>query len=171
MSEIVVRKAEPADLPRVSELAGQLVRMHHDVDPVRFFVPDRVEEGYQWWLGRGIGRAEAVVLVATVDGAIAGYAYGALEERDWAMLLDRHGALHDVFVDANVRRGGVGKALVGAMVAALEALGAPLVVLSTMVQNEAAQRAFRSCGFRSTMVEMTWDPSAARPERGAPGRP
>jgi hypothetical protein len=40
-----------------------------------------------------------------------------------------------------------------------------------MVQNETAQRAFRSCGFRSTMVEMTWDPSAAQPKPGSRGRP
>ena len=41
------------------------------------------------------------------------------------------------------------------MVARLEALGAPRVVLSTMVGNEAAQRLFRQCGFRPTMLEMT----------------
>jgi ribosomal protein S18 acetylase RimI-like enzyme len=157
VSEIVVRKAEPGDLARVGELAGQLVRMHHAADPARFFLPERVEEGYVRWFSREIRRGEAVVLVAEVDGAIAGYAYGAIEDRDWAMLLDRHGALHDVFVDAKVRRGGVGRALVRAMVAALEALGAPIVVLSTMVANENAQRVFRACGFRSTMLEMTCD--------------
>ena len=66
-------------------------------------------------------------------------------------------ALHDVFVSSGARRGGVGRALVDAMARALEALGAPRVVLSTMVGNEAAQRVFRSCGFRPTMMEMTRD--------------
>jgi hypothetical protein len=31
-----------------------------------------------------------------------------------------------------------------------------------MVSNEAAQRLFRSCGFRPTMIEMMLDPSAKR---------
>ena len=169
MSEIVVRKAEPGDSARVGQLAGELVRMHHEADPVRFYLPENVEAGYVRWFSRELRRAEAVVLVAEVDGAIAGYAYGAIEDRDWAMLLDRHGALHDVLVDAKVRQAGVGRALVRGMVEALEALGAPIVVLSTMVANEKAQRVFRACGFRSTMIEMTCDTALARaPTKRAP---
>jgi ribosomal protein S18 acetylase RimI-like enzyme len=154
-ANLVVRAAEPGDLPRVAELAGELVRLHHATDPGRFFLADRIEEGYAWWFARELERAEAVILVATIDGAIAGYAYGTLEERDWNMLLDAHGALHDVFVASTARRGGVGRALVEALVRALEKLGAPRIVLSTMVGNEAAQRVFRACGFRATMLEMT----------------
>jgi ribosomal protein S18 acetylase RimI-like enzyme len=154
----VIRPAEPADLPRLGQLAGQLVRLHHETDPARFMLVDRVEEGYAWWFGREMKREGALILSAvTGDGgdAIVGYAYGTVEERDWNALLDAHGALHDVFVDASARRPGIGRALVKAMVAALEAAGAPRVLLSTMVQNEVAQRVFRECGFRPTMLEMT----------------
>ena len=48
--------------------------------------------------------------------AIVGYAYGALEGRDWNLLLDAHGAVHDIFVAAEARRGGVGRQLVEALV-------------------------------------------------------
>jgi ribosomal protein S18 acetylase RimI-like enzyme len=150
-----VRRAEDADLARVAELAGRLIRMHHETDPARFFLPERVEEGYAWWLARELKRKEAVVLVAEADGSIVGYAYGSVEGRDWNMLLDVHGELRDVFVAPDARRSGVGRSLVSALVAELEGLGAPRVVLSTMVGNEAAQRLFRACGFRPTMLEMT----------------
>jgi len=129
--------------------------MHHAVDPSRFFVVDRVEEGYEHWLGRELRREEALVLVACRDERIVGYAYATLEERDWNLLLDAHGALHDLFVAEDARRGGVGRALVEAAVSALTERGAERVVLSTMVGNDAAQRLFRACGFRITMVEMT----------------
>ncbi len=155
--DFVVRPARPADLAKVAALAGQLVRMHHDTDPSRFLLVERVEEGYARWFHREIARDEAVVLVAARDAEILGYAYGTLEGRDWNMLLDTHGALHDVFVASHARRTGAGRALVQAMVAALEKLGAPRIVLSTMVGNEAAQRVFRECGFRPTMLEMTRD--------------
>jgi len=151
----MVRRAEPGDLPAVARLAGELVRMHHAEDPSRFFLPERVEEGYAYWLAREIANAQAVVLVLARGTEILGYAYGRMEDRDWNMLLDNHGAIHDVYVVAGVRRGGLGRMLVSALVAALEALGAPRIVLSTMVGNEAAQRVFRACGFRSTMLEMT----------------
>ena len=157
---IVVRRAEEHDLAAVAPLAGQLVRLHHATDPARFFLPDRVEEGYARWLSREIARPEAVVLVAPRGPAVVGYAYGTLEGRDWNMLLDTHGAVHDIFVAEEARRGGVGRMLVTAVAEALESLGAGRIVLSTMVGNEVAQRLFRACGFRSTMVEMTRDAGA-----------
>jgi RimJ/RimL family protein N-acetyltransferase len=150
-----IRRAEKKDLPRVAALAGELVRMHHITDPDRFLLVDDVEKGYAWWFERQLGNDRAVILVATEGEAIVGYAYGSLKERDWNMLLDEHGAIHDVFVASDARRGGTGRELVVALVAALEALGAPRIVLSTMVGNEAAQRVFAKCGFRPTMLEMT----------------
>ena len=155
MSDIVIRAAATPDLRQVAELAGELVRMHHAVDAARFLLPDRVEEGYAWWLERELGRAEAVVLVAAEGDQIVGYAYGSREGRDWNALLDEHGAIHDVFVATGARRGGTGRKLVLAMVEELTRRGAPRVVLSTMVGNEPAQRLFAACGFRPTMLEMT----------------
>ena len=157
---VVVRPAVESDLAEVAQLAGRLVRLHHDTDPARFLLVDRVEEGYGRWFAQELTRPHAVILVAASPTEVVGYAYGALEGRDWNMLLDAHGAIHDVFVAASARRAGVGRALVVALTAALEKLGAPRIVLSTMVTNEAAQRVFRECGFRPTMLEMTRD----RPE-------
>jgi ribosomal protein S18 acetylase RimI-like enzyme len=154
---IVVRRAEPRDVSALGQLAGRLVRMHHAADPSRFMLVDDVEQGYSWWLSRELSRASAVVLVACHGDRVVGYAYGTLEERDWNMLLDAHGALHDIFVDEGARRAGVGAKLVAAAVAELEGLGAPRVLLSTMVGNDAAQRLFGRCGFRPTMLEMTRD--------------
>jgi ribosomal protein S18 acetylase RimI-like enzyme len=156
MSETcVVRKAGSADLPAAARLAGELVRMHHERDPDRFFLPDRVEQGYAWWFERELARAGAVILVSERDQLVTGYAYGTLEERDWNLLLDEHGAIHDIYVAANERRHGAGRLLLQAMVTELEARGAKRIVLSTMVDNERAQRLFRGLGFRPTMLEMT----------------
>ena len=154
-SAVDVRRARAADLPRVGVLAGRLVAMHHRTDPDRFLLVDDVERGYARWFERELAREAAVVLLAQQGEAIVGYCYGAREGRDWNMLLDEHGAIHDVYVDESARRGGVGRLLLEAMVRELEALGAPRLVLSTMVGNEAAQRLFRACGFRPTMLEMT----------------
>ena len=59
MSEaaVVVRRAETGDLPQVSRLAGQLVRLHHATDPARFLLVDEVEAGYAWWLARELAQA------------------------------------------------------------------------------------------------------------------
>jgi ribosomal protein S18 acetylase RimI-like enzyme len=127
----------------------------HAVFVPKLMSPEDLEEGYAWWLGRERERPGAVVLVAARGESVEGYAYGTLEERDWNLLLDVHGAIHDVFVSDAARRHGVGRRLVEAMIAELEALGAPRIVLSTMVGNSAAQRLFTAAGFRPTMLEMT----------------
>lgn len=151
---ISVRRATGADLEAAAELAGHLVRLHHQVDPGRFFLPEGVEQGYLAWFRQELARRGAVILVA-VAGAVVGYAYGTLEGRDWNLLLERHGAIHDIFVLESARRHGTGLLLMQAIIAELEALGAPRIVLSTMVGNENAQRLFERAGFRRTMLEMT----------------
>src|SRR4051794_26053106 len=113
---LTIRPAKPADLVQVGVLAGQLVRMHHDADPARFLQIDHVEEGYARFLGRELQRPQqAVVLVAVAArDAIVGYSYGTLEGRDWNMLLDTHGAVHDIFIAEGARARGAGEKLVRA---------------------------------------------------------
>ena len=155
MDAVTVRRALEADVEQIAELAGGLVRQHHRADPARFFLPDRVEQGYAWWLGRELGRSGVVILVAERSDRVVGYTYATLEGRDWQLLLDEHGAIHDLFVAEPARRSGIGKKLLEATVRALEELGASRIVLSTMVDNLPAQRLFAASGFRPTMLEMT----------------
>jgi ribosomal protein S18 acetylase RimI-like enzyme len=101
-------------------------------------------------------KSEAVVLiVAELEGQVAGYAYARRENRNYNELLDAHGKLHDVYVDESARGRGAGEALVREALRRLAEKGAPRVVLSTAVQNEAARRLFEKVGFRTTMLEMT----------------
>ena len=160
MSAIHVRRAGLGDGER-HQRRGHLVRLHHATDPERFCRPERVEAGYAGWFRRVLADDKAVLLVAEGKATLAGYAYGSLEERDWNLLLDEHGAIHDVYVSDDARRHGVGEALLGVMIRELEALGAPRIVLGTMPSNHPAQRLFARFGFRPTLLEMTRD-------RGAP---
>lgn len=155
MSEWTVRRCEAADLDRVSVLAAKLVRMHHELDPARFLIRDKVREGYRWWVGQELANESAVIMVAERDGEIAGYAYGRVEERDWMKLLDAHGKLHDLWVEEEHRGTGVAERLCRACIAELEALGAPRVLLDTAWANARARRFFEKLGFAPTMLEMS----------------
>jgi ribosomal protein S18 acetylase RimI-like enzyme len=160
MPSLDIRRATERDLPAAAALARHLVLQHHEKDPSRFFLPENVEEGYAWWFRRELARQAAVLLVAERDRELVGYAYGTLEERNFNLLIDRHGAIHDILVATEARRLGTGKALLSGVIEALEALGAPRILLYTMVDNLAAQALFRSFGFRPTMLEMTRDSRA-----------
>jgi ribosomal protein S18 acetylase RimI-like enzyme len=155
VSNAIIRSATPADLKDAAVLGAEIVRLHHATNPNRFFLPDQVERGYEWWLGKELERPEAIVLVAELEGIIVGYGYGAMEERDWSVLVDTHGAIHDICIADSARRRGIGRALALALIAKLEQLGAPRIVIYAMVQNVAAQRLCAELGFEPTMIEMT----------------
>jgi len=136
-------------------MGAALAHLHHAFDAARFMLPEDLEKGYRWWLGRELAASDAVVLVAEVKGQVAGYAYGRIEARDWNALLDACGAFHDLWVDEAARRAGAGALLAEEMLKRLQQLGAPRVVLHAAARNESAQRLFARLGWRPTMVEMT----------------
>jgi ribosomal protein S18 acetylase RimI-like enzyme len=151
-----VRAAVSRDLPRVSQLAAQLVRQHHGLDAQRFMLVEPIEQGYQRFLAGELKRKGALVLVAEDDDAsIAGYAYATLEPRNWNDLLDAAGKLNDIYVDPAARRRGVGRLLALATFEALRERGAPRLVLMSAWRNPEAHAFFESLGFRRTMLEMT----------------
>jgi ribosomal protein S18 acetylase RimI-like enzyme len=135
--------------------------MHHAFDPQRFLLIENrpnggtLEQGYGGWLVRESQNPRAVVIVATRDDRIVGYAYATLDDRDWMLLLDACGALQDIWVDEAARRAGVAKMLIEEICARFRTMGAPRVVLSTAAKNEGAQKFFEAMGFRRTMIEMT----------------
>ena len=164
----VVRPAHPDDLPAVARLAAELVRLHHRLDPQRFLLVEPIEDGYKWFFSRELKRKDAIILIAEddADGRLLGYAYGTLAPRDWNDLLEACGKLNDLYVDPTARRHGAGRALVAAMFAALEARGAPRVVLLTAWKNPDAHAFFEALGFRRTMLEMTAELEPPPPRDG-----
>lgn len=150
-----VRPPTDEEMPHVARLAAALVRLHHAWDERRFFVVEGLESGYERFLRGQLRDPRSVVLAAVLDGAVCGYAYARFEDRDWNLLLDDHGALHDIYVDESARRSGVAEALLDAVRDRLTQLGAKRIVLSTAVANVAGRALFVKVGFRETMVEMT----------------
>ena len=150
----------------MSQLAAELVRQHHRLDPQRFLLVEPIEEGYRRFFTGELRRKGALILVAEdetaakdvpdgADPSILGYAYATLEPRNWNDLLDAAGKLNDIYVDPAARRRGAGRALALAVFEALRERGAPRLVLMSAWQNPEAHAFFESLGFRRTMLEMT----------------
>jgi len=166
---VVIRPAVAQDLPTLGRLGAALAGAHHDWDPKRFFIVDSMEEGYAWWLGRELKNRRAVVLAAVRSGRVIGYAYGRIEPRDWNALRDTCGVGIDLIVSPRARGAGVGKRLAEELIHALQAKGAPRIVLYAAARNREAQRFFRALGCRPTMIEMALE--LAPPEPAPRGRP
>jgi len=155
-SPVTVRPATPADEKAMGRLGAMLVAEHHAFDPLRFIAPiPELAQRYGAFLASQADRSDKIVLVAEREGEVVGYAYGGVEGNDYMVLRGPAGEIYDVVVDPDHRREGVGTALFAAVLDALEALGAPRVVLFTADKNHGAQAMFAKLGFRRTMIEMT----------------
>ena len=141
-------------------MAASLVRQHHGFDPLRFFMPQDVEQGYLWWFGQEMQNPKAALWVAIHDVEPCGYAYARLEPRDFNALLDACCMLHDIWVEEPLRQYGVARALMEAVGGFVRDHKAPRLVLFTAKANAGAQAFFASLGCRPTMVEMTLETKA-----------
>ena len=151
-----IRRATAADAVSLGRLGALLVREHHDFDGERFLAATTsTPDFYASFLATQANDPQAVVLVAEHEGAVIGYAYGAIEGYDYMALRGPAAVLHDLIVDPVHRGRGVGRALLNAMITAFSTRRAPRVVLSTAEHNTSAQRFFERMGFRRTMVELT----------------
>jgi ribosomal protein S18 acetylase RimI-like enzyme len=151
-----IRPATPADFPAIGRLGALLVRAHHEFDAGRFIAATpQTEHGYAGVLEMQLEAPDVLILVAEQDGRVVGYSYAGVEGRDYMSLRGPAGVLHDIVVDPAHRGHGLGRKLLDATLASLEARGTPQVVLWTAELNNAAQRLFARAGFRRTMVEMT----------------
>ncbi len=158
----LLRDARAADLPALARMGARLAREHHAMDPARFFLPEEpIEDGYAWWLGKELASPRASIVVATRRGRAIGYAYGRIERRDWNTLRERCAVGVDLWVEPRARRGGVGRALVEALVARFAARGQPRVVIQVAAGNALARRVFSGMGFRETVVELARELPAA----------
>jgi ribosomal protein S18 acetylase RimI-like enzyme len=155
-SKPLIRRATRDDLPQIGRLGALLVEVHHGFDSRRFLpATSRTKDAYAAYLGTQLDAPNAAVFVADDNSEVIGYAYVAAESYDYMALRGPAGVLHDLIVDPERRRGGVGKQLLEAVLGFVLERGLMQIVLATAERNETAQRFFASVGFRPTMIEMT----------------
>jgi ribosomal protein S18 acetylase RimI-like enzyme len=165
-SPIAVRRAEPHDVGALGRMGAALARLHHSFDADRFWLPEDVEKGYRWWLGRELRNPKAAIVVAEDDAGVLGYAYGLYAEPDWNTLRDACAELVDLWVDERGRRRGAAAMLVEEIAHVFAGRGAPRLVLMAAQTNADARRLFERAGFRPTMIEMTRELGDAQPAAG-----
>lgn len=155
---MIIRRAEPRDIPALGDLGAALMRTHYAFDRDRFIPPGdgtEASEGYGEFLGSQLDARGVLVLVAERDRQVVGYVYAAIEPLSWKELRDECGFVHDLLVTEDARRSGVGDALLDRAIEWLREQGMPRVVLWTSPHNDKARRLFERRAFRPTMLEMT----------------
>lgn len=136
-----IRQAIDSDVPVLEEIAtrshGRDGRFSHD----GHFPIEKCEELYRIWIRQSVTGGKDHVLVADVDGQVAGYCACAFSPDG------RTGKISLIAVDERFRGRGIGDDLVNASLGCFASREHARVELVTQAYNVAAQRMYQRCGF------------------------
>ncbi len=140
---MIIRDATPDDLPAIRDIYNDAVANTTaiwnetivDLDNRARWYNDRLKSGYP------------VIVAVAADGTVAGYAsFG-----DWRAFDGyRHTVEHSVYVEKNQRGGGIGKALMIALIERATALGKHVMVAGIEAGNIGSIRLHEKLGFTIT---------------------
>jgi GNAT superfamily N-acetyltransferase len=149
-----IRPATSDDLPAILPMVAQTCAFHQHLAPAKYpFLPEP-EKRYGWWLGRQVSDPRSVFLVAELDGRVVGFLIAAVEAEIPIYRLKEFGFVHDLWVEEDARRHGVGKALMLEMVKRFRTMGVEQIRLDVVAGNEPAERLFAACGFAVATKQM-----------------
>ena len=160
---MIIRPGTVEDIPAVLPLVARTIAFHEELDEARFGAVRDAHLRYADWMRRLAGSASGAFLVAEIDGAIAGFVLGQVQEEYRMYRTGRYGMLHDLWVEPERRRKGIARGLVLAALQRFWQAGVKQVRLDTSARNTAAQRLFVSCGFRPSVIEMLAEPTPGEP--------
>ena len=136
MNKISIHEAGLADLDAVTGLFDayrQFYQQASDLDAARRFLRDRFEHG------------QSTIFLATLGDRAAGFTQ--LYPSFSSVSMRRMFILNDLYVSADCREHGVGRALLAAAEAYARALGAKELLLQTAIDNAEAQALYESTGW------------------------
>ena len=149
MTDLVVRRAEAADLPAVGAVTVAAYAEFTEGPDDRYVA--RLADA-------AARQREAELWVAERDGEVLGTVTLAPEGSPWREVAETgEGEFRMLAVPPTARRQGVGEALTRLAVDRFRDLGAPAVVLSSLAEMTAAHRVYGRLGF-VRVPERDWSP-------------
>jgi GNAT superfamily N-acetyltransferase len=136
MAEIRTARAELDDLDALAPLFDGYRRFYRQAsDPA----------GARAFLAERIKRGESVIFVAIAEGVVVGFTQ--LYPSFSSVSMERLWVLNDLFVAAEARGSGAGRALLERAERWAAETGAKGLILSTETTNLTAQRLYEACGW------------------------
>jgi ribosomal protein S18 acetylase RimI-like enzyme len=150
-----VRLATMDDAEIIARQTSAVQQLHTDALP-DIFKPPSADLFPPTKLATLIQDPNSIVAVAEIDGRVIGHIYGAVVSR--AQNAFNHGGshvyIHQIGVDGDVHRQGVGTALVAFVLDRARAMGISAVHVDHWAFNARAASFFEACGFSPMKIVM-----------------
>ncbi len=151
----MIRKANEADADRIGCLWLEMVEYHQTFDPLTFRAADDGADMYAQRILQRLSDPWTRILVAEVEDDIVAYALGLVADITTEMFQPlRSGLLADIYVSAEHRRRGLGKALVTKMSDWFQTQRVSHFEWHVSAQNPAAIQFWQAIGGKATMLRM-----------------
>ena len=151
---MTIRFAESRDIPGMIELLKQVGQVHHEIRP------DLFRAGAQKYdeaaLERLLADDERPILIADLEGRVAGYAFCILQvtENDPVLRDRRVLYIDDLCVDEAIRGKGIATALYARVTQYARELGCHAVTLNVWCGNDSAMAFYEKCGMKPQKIGM-----------------
>jgi ribosomal protein S18 acetylase RimI-like enzyme len=148
---VETRRAQPEDIAAIVPLWLSLMREHEARDP-RFRLAGDPAEAYAEGLANVMQNPDAVVYLATLEGAPAGYLIALVLANPSFFEVERYGFIAEMAVAPEHRRSGVGKELWSRAKRWFLRKGVKVAQLNVSPLNEPGLAFWNSVGFRDFLT-------------------
>ncbi len=151
----MIRLAQPADAPLISQLWAQMVAYHAQLDAATFRPAADGAAVYARFIEDRLRDTDARILVAEVAGELVGYISGGIADITNDMFESmRCGLITDLFVCGQQRRQGIGRQLVERLMLWFHARQVSSFEWYTSAHNPTALAFWRAMGGQLTLLRM-----------------
>lgn len=149
MENILIRKAELADLPILLEFEQQLIMAERPLDPT--FTPDKFS---YYDLENMIQDDQTEVLVADMDGRVVASGHVRIRQGEAYNQFDRYAFFGFMYSDPAYRGRGLNKLIMDELIRWSHARGLKEIRLQVYDDNAPAVRAYEKVGFKKHLTTM-----------------
>ena len=146
-SEFHIREIKDQDVEKAAELIARLKKLNGEFDPL-LKTSEKIEANSLQILKETMRDKDHIVLVALSGSKVVGVAKAVLRDRIFYEPREE-GAIVELYIMPEFRRGNLGRDLFDAMVSSLLKKGAQLITAEFPSQNEIARKFYTKLGFRS----------------------
>jgi ribosomal protein S18 acetylase RimI-like enzyme len=158
---IAIRPAAPADISQILPMVAKICELHRNWDTAKYGFLPNPERRYDGWIQKVITSKRDLWLVAEAQSLnqkpsthLVGFLAATVEREVPIYEVKEYAFIHDLWVEPDYRRAGVGRQLMQQAIAHFTEINVPQIRLDTAAINESARQLFASLGFRISTIEM-----------------
>lgn len=154
---MIIRKAEEKDIPRLTELLGQVLAIHAELRP-DIFIPGTTKYTHDELAAMLKEEAKPVYVAADENDVCVGYAFCQLRKQPFSNNMVPFTSLFidDLCVDQNARGQHIGESLFAHVRQEAKRLGCYEVTLNVWEGNTSAERFYEKMGLKTKEKQLEY---------------